>query len=177
MGFDLYGMNPQADTPEPAWTKGDPWVRKTQDDCLDENSSATQMEINPQLKEEYDDYMKTKLEWQDSTHGAYFRNNVWFWRPLWNFISGCCADILTEKDIESGYMNDGHRISNTKAKRIAIRLRKFFKDGSVDAYESWYSRKISELDEKDWNKNYPFSLQNARDFEKFCEHSGGFEIW
>ena len=25
MGFDLYGMNPQADTPEPKWTKGEPF--------------------------------------------------------------------------------------------------------------------------------------------------------
>jgi len=169
MGFDLYGMNPQADTPCPEWTKGEPFRKVEGED--------KKYEVIPELKKEYDKYMKAKWKWQEENDGAYFRNNVWFWRPLWNFISGCCADILTEKDIESGYMNDGHRISNTKAKRIASRLRKFFKDGSVDAYESWYSRKISELDEKDWNKNYPFSLQNARDFEKFCEHSGGFEIW
>ena len=27
MGFDLYGMNPQADTPQPTWTKGEPMVK------------------------------------------------------------------------------------------------------------------------------------------------------
>ena len=169
MGVDLYGMNPQADTPQPTWTKGEPMVKV--------EGTKHQYQIDPQLKEEYDAYMKIKLEWQDSTHGAYFRNNVWFWRPLWNFVTGCCADILTEKDISSGYMNDGHRISNTKAKRIASRLRKFFKDGSVASYESWYARQISQLKEDDWNKNYPFSIQNVREFERFCENSGGFEIF
>ena len=79
--------------------------------------------------------------------------------------------------MDKGYFNDGHKISKTKAKRIASRLRKFFDDGSVDAYDSWYTRKTSELPEGDWNKDYPFSIENVRRFERFCEKSGGFEIW
>ena len=150
MGFDLTGLNPNLTRPEPELP---PFPERTSEDW------------------------EIYTDWQEENCGTYFRNNVWFWRPLWNFVTGCCADILTEKDIESGYMNDGHRISNTKSKRIASRLRKFFKDGSVDAYESWYTRKISQLDEKDWNKNYPFSIDNLREFEKFCENCGGFEIW
>ena len=169
MGFDLTGLNPEASTPQPMWTKGDPYVLI--------NGTEHKYEVDPQIKEEYDDYMKSKWEWQDANDGAYFRNNVWFWRPLWNFVTGCCGDILSEKDIGQGYYNDGHKISKTKAKKIAMRLRKFFKDGSVAAYESFYSRQISKLKEDDWNKNYPFSIQNVRDFERFCEHSGGFEIY
>ena len=164
MGFDLTGLNPESNTPQPVWTKKDPMIKV--------KGTKHQYEIDPQVKEEYDDYMKSRWEWQDNTEGAYFRNNVWFWRPLWNFVTGCCADILTEGDIENGYMNDGHIISKTKSKRIASRLRRFFKDGSVDAYESWYARQISQLKENDWNKNYPFSIQNVRELERFCEHSG-----
>ena len=167
MGFDLHGMNPQSSEPEPIWTKGEHMIKTGEHSYV----------VDPQIKEEYDDYMKSKMEWQDSTDGAYFRNNVWFWRPLWNFVSKCCDDILTEKDIEQGYFNDGHKISKTKAKRMASRLRKFFENGSVDAYESWYTRNISQLEENDWNKNYPFSIDNVREFERFCEYSGGFEIW
>ena len=166
MGFDLHGISPQSDTPEPKWTKEDPYIE------VEKNK----YELDPQIKEEYDDWIREHIEWQNRTSGAYFRNNVWFWRPLWNFVTGCCDDILTEKDIESGYMNDGHKISNTKAKKIARRLRKFLKDGSVGAYESWYSRQISQLKEDDWNKNYPFSIQNVKEFERFCENSGGFRI-
>ena len=166
MGFDLTGLNPQADTPQPTWTKGDPFVK----------TGKHQYNIDPQIKEEYDDFMKSRMEWQDANEGAYFRNNVWFWRPLWNFVTGCCDNILTERDVEQGYFNDGHKICKTKAKRIASRLRRYLKNGHISAYEAWYSKEISQLKEGDWNKNYPFSIQNVRDFERFCEHSGGFRI-
>ena len=168
MGFDLTGLNPQADTPEPKWDGGDPMTKVA--------GTEHQYEVDPQIKEEYDDFMKSRMEWQEANEGAYFRNNVWFWRPLWNFVTGCCDNILTERDVEQGYFNDGHKICKTKAKRIASRLRKYLKNGHISAYEAWYSKEISQLKEGDWNKNYPFSIQNVRDFERFCEHSGGFRI-
>ena len=37
-----------------------------------------------------------------------------------------------EKDMEKGGWNDGHKISKTKAKKIAVRLRQALKDGNVD---------------------------------------------
>ena len=116
MGFDLTGLNPEASTPQPMWTKGDPYV------LID--GTEHQWQIDPQIKEEYDDYMKSKWEWQDANDGAYFRNNVWFWRPLWSYVCSVCYDILSDKDVSSGSFNDGHRISKTKAKRIASNLRK-----------------------------------------------------
>ena len=167
MGFDLTGLNPEGGKPQPKWEGAEPMIK------TGENS----YDLDPQIKEEYDDYMKSRMEWQDSTDGAYFQNNVWFWRPLWNFVSKCCNDILTEKDIEHGYYNSGHKINKTKSKRMASRLRQFFKDGSIASYETWYTRQVSQLKEGDRNKDYPFSIQNIREFERFCEHSGGFEIW
>ena len=109
--------------------------------------------------------------------GDYFRANVWYWRPLWAFICDSCSNILTLKDMERGCNNNGHTISKTKSKRIANRLRKFLKEGDVDAYESYYKRKVSQLAKDDWNRSYPFHADNVKQFERFCEHSGGFEIW
>ena len=167
MGFDLYGMNPRGDIPEPKWTKEDPYIK------TGENSYA----IDPQIKEEHDDYMKSRYEWQESTNGAYFRNNVWFWRPLWNFVTAICDDILTRTDIESGSYNDGHKISKTKAKRMAVRLDKLLNEGDVAAYESAYRRNQDDLNDTDWDKSYPFSEENVREFASFCANSGGFQIW
>ena len=166
MGFDLHGMNPDASEPQPVWTKGDPFIA---------DGDATI--VNPQIKEEYDDFCKSKWEWQEANDGAYFRNNVWWWRPLWSFICSTCDDILTEKDMEKGAWNDGHKISKTKAKKIAARPRQSLKDGQVKDYESYYTKKVAQLDDKDWNKHYPFSVDNVKQFERFCEHSGGFEIY
>ena len=149
MGFDLSGMNPNLSSPEP---KLPPFPERTDKDW-----------------EEYN-------VWQDENSGVYFRNNVWAWKPLWHFVTATCGDILTEKDIERGYYNDGHKISKTKAGKIAKRLYKFLKKGDVEAYESGYKRHQKSLDKDDWAKSYPFSEDNVRQFANFCVNSGGFEI-
>ena len=168
MGFDLSGLNPEAKDPEPTWDRGNPWIS---------DGDGHRQIIDPQIKEEFDDYMKSKMKWQEENEGSYFRSNVWYWRPLWTFVCRTCDDILTAKDEERGNYNDGHKISKTKTKRMASRLRRYLKNGHVEAYEAWYSKETSKLDDKDWKKNYPFSIEHVKEFERFCEKSGGFEIW
>jgi len=105
-----------------------------------------------------------------SKERTYFRNNIWWWHPLWKFIVLYCNNILSDKDIRSGNYNDGHIISKTKSKRIASRLRRLLKEGVVDAYASQYKKENE-------NSEYPFHKDNVIEFEKFCEQSNGFEIW
>ena len=149
MGFDLSGMNPNITRPEPELP---PFPERTDKDW-----------------EKYHD-------WQEENCGTYFRNNVWWWRPLWHFVSSTCESILTERDIESGSYNDGHRISKTKADRIARRLFKMIRNGDVKAYESAYKEHLDSLNKDNWDKSYPFSEDNVRQFANFCLNSGGFRI-
>jgi hypothetical protein len=167
MGFDLTGLNPEASTPQPVWSGDEPMIK------TGENSWT----IDPQIKEEYDDYMKSRWEWQDATDGAYFRNNVWFWRPLWSYVCSVCYDILSDKDMRGGDFNDGYMISRTKAKKIASKLRKMLENGHVELVEAEYKLDQDQLPEGDFEKSYPFNTDNVREFERFCEKSGGFEIW
>ena len=122
MGFDLSGMNPNITTPQPELP---PWDKRTAEDW-----------------ERYTD-------WQEKNSGVYFRNNVWWWRPLWNFVCNSCDDILTEKDIEGGSWNDGHRISRTKAGKIAKRLYHMIEDGRVEEYENGYKKQLESLEQVD----------------------------
>ena len=122
MGFDLYGLNPKGDIPKPVITD---W----------------------QDKKQTEDY----FTYQDNTPGSYFRANVWYWRPLWQYVTVSCDDILTEKDMERGDYNDGHIISKTKANRIASRLRKLDKNGSIMKYESKYKEHLRSLPKEDCN--------------------------
>ena len=149
MGFDLSGMNPNMTRPQP---KLPPFTERTDKQWAEYN------------------------EWQDENCGVYFRNNVWSWRPLWHFVSSVCESILTEKDIESGSYNDGHKICKTKANKIASRLFKLIRKGDVKAYESAYRRHQDSLHKDDWDKSYPFSEDNVREFANFCLNSGGFTI-
>ena len=124
MGFDIYGMNPQTDKPAPPQPsmKGGEWTDKE--------------------REQWDKYE----EWRQEA-GGYFRNNVWWWRPLWKFVCGVCDDILTDADRGAGEFN-----------------------------EKEYKKYIDSLSEDDWSKSYPFSIDNVRAFATFCSKCGGFEI-
>ena len=153
MGFDIYGMNPQTDKPAPPQPsmKGGEWTDKE--------------------KEQWEKYE----EWRE-TSGGYFRNNVWWWRPLWKFVCGVCDDILTDTDRGAGEFNDGHHINHKKATAIAERLFEMLDNGQVKEYEKEYKKYIDSLSENDWSKSYPFSIDNVRAFATFCSKCGGFEI-
>ena len=69
-----------------------------------------------------DEYYTLMSKYENANPGAYFRNNVWWWRPLWSFVCEHCDDILTEKDMNGGNYNDSYIISRTKAEAIAKRL-------------------------------------------------------
>ena len=37
--------------------------------------------------------------------GRYFRNTVWYWSPLWEYVYKVCPDILTARDMIRGAYN------------------------------------------------------------------------
>ena len=128
MGFDLSGMNPNL-------TRQAPEIPPYQ----------TMSDWSDEEKKMYADYE----EWQEENSGVYFRNNVWWWRPLWQFVTGVCEGILTEKDIERGSWNDGHKISKTKADKIAKRLYSMIENGEVKAYQQGYRMHLASLEQVD----------------------------
>ena len=131
MGFDLSGLNPNITRPQPELP---PWPTKDKEWSVKE-------------KKMYADYE----EWQEENCGVYFRNNVWSWRPLWHFVVRTCDNILTDKDIERGSFNDGHKISKTKANRIATKLYAMIDNGQVKEYEEGYKKHIASLEQVDCN--------------------------
>tara|TARA_R100000501_G_C2618094_1_gene111576 strand:- start:194 stop:799 length:606 start_codon:yes stop_codon:yes gene_type:complete len=123
MGFDLYGLNP---------INPNNIVKPKHFDWDDKNVT----------QKEKDAYYKAAEEYDEQVVGSYFRNNVWFWRPLWQYVSIGCGNILTENDIMEGSSNSGHTISKTKAKRIAARLRRLDKDGMLSEYDKFMNKKV-----------------------------------
>ena len=138
MGFDLYGQNPTVNKEySPRYNEimkkygtGDGWL-------------DWQKEIPEDIKKEYFDL---KGQYEEDNPGYYFRNNVWFWRPLWNFVCDACDDFLTDSDMSGGDTNDGHVISKTKALKIAKRLSKKLADGTVDEIERAYALRKAKAD-------------------------------
>ena len=195
MGFDLSGLNPQENTPKPEaitkWQNKDGWVQWKEMEKV-EGASAK--------------YFEAYEKWNEENPGDYFRANVWWWRPLWDYVCHVCNDILTEEDMGKGTYNDGHEIDNEQALAIADRLKTLHKNGDMLKHQIERESYIKGLDKidcttcngtgqrndeyvkgdcngcngkgkrKSWETNYPFETDFVMDFAKFCEQSGGFSI-
>jgi len=65
-----------------------------------------------------------------SEKGVYFRNSVWGWRRLADFVvnqTGC----IEEDDKKKWQFNEGHVVSGELAQQIAKQLKALIKDGTV----------------------------------------------
>lgn len=132
--------------------------------------------INTTQPEDQQDWDAQKA-WHGENPGVYFRNNVWWWRPLWAYVSQeACADILNDTDKEYGSSNSGHFITKAKSLKIGKRLDRFSKTGEIAAYEAEHKRLLSEMADDDWQKSYPFSEDNVQSFALFAKECGGFYI-
>ena len=177
MGFDIHGMNPNQNVSDKDHERFpllsvvralDNW--DDQWDMVDRLSDTDQKQ-----------YWAEYNEHEEANPGIYFRNNVWWWRPLWGFVAKHCNDILDDNDIERGHYNDGHEYSEEKAKKIAARLQKLVDDGTVKKEEDEITeanKKMGESEDRDtqFMSNYPFNESNVKQFIKFLNECGGFQI-
>tara|TARA_R100001244_G_C5171739_1_gene131757 strand:- start:10038 stop:10526 length:489 start_codon:yes stop_codon:yes gene_type:complete len=162
MGFDLMGLSP--DNP-----------LKVQKPTMDpDNHTAEDLEA----------YFEQMTAYRAAVDGDYFRNNVWWWRPMWDYVCEKYKDTLTATDNTMGHENSGHIICKEKAKRIATKLNNEIEDGSIKKMCMKYETDRKVLIESNCDSakakfafNYPMSVNNFQAFADFCKHSGGFEIW
>jgi hypothetical protein len=107
-----------------------------------------------------------------SKAGRYFRNNIWWWRPLQALIFMTCEDILTvEEARELGY-NNGFAYSKEQAEAIAHRLAEIVADEKKFAdYESQIKGLLPDIYEDSWSR------ENVVEFVAFLRDSGGFEVF
>ena len=161
MGMDVFGLKPKMNTEMPKVLKdmpeGEGWFDA----------------YNKMSEEEQDAYIKAKYKHEEDNPGVYFRNNVWYWRPLWDYV---CKNVtsLTEEDHVNGHSNSGWQISETKAITIAGVLYAMLESGAVKEAEEMHME--GEINSDKDGPTYPFSEENVREFAIFCEESGGFEI-
>lgn len=79
--------------------------------------------------------------------GEYFRNNVWWWHPLWDY----CLDnhsSITEK-VKYGHSNDGDGLDSSDAYKLGILLRQDYFSGFAKDYEIKYKNYIDSLPKED----------------------------
>lgn len=139
-----------------------------------------------------------------SEKGQYFRNNCWWWRPLWNY---CQSVSYVAQQVEYGQSNDGDGLNAEDAVLLAETLQAEIDSGRCLQYEQEYRDHLAALPDEEcnlcngtgtrtdaivqgkcngcegkgsrrpWQTHYPFEVENVREFAEFLRDSGGFEIW
>jgi len=156
--------------------------------------------------------------------GSYFRNNVWWWHPLWQYCEEVAPELCEKVD---GHTNSGDGLDAEEAKLLGKALMQTIADGHAFAYQKSYYEFLASLERKpcslcgatgirtdevgismgmhdkelspevqtltgrdfgwcngcdgtgsqeNFLTNYPFSVDNVKEFAEFAIDSGGFEI-
>lgn len=76
-----------------------------------------------------------------SATGSHFRNNLWWWRPLWGYCRNVAPDLL--RDV-NGDTNDGDGLDRDDAIRLAGILREELATGrTLEAVTAFHERQSS----------------------------------
>lgn len=111
MGFDIYGLAPKLKKEEPT---------------LDWDKATNQDKNN---------YFEERQKWERENPGSYFRNNVWWWRPLADLILEKCSDLISHEQANDIHNNSGRRFSKGTSIAIANRLQSLIDSGFIDEYK------------------------------------------
>ena len=110
MGFDLYGLNPKLKGVKPS------------------------IDWNTATDKDKDNYVKALNIFEEENPGYYFRNNVWWWRPLAYLIE----DFI---DLHPNFCMTIWELNNSKLKRLLLRLGLTTKKFSRKPESNWLNRK------------------------------------
>ena len=117
MGMDVYGLNPKI---KPGTTKPKMPDFKT----LDE--------------EERQEYFESVEKYEADNPGVYFRSNIWWWRPIWQYTCDLMHDVFDDEEIAGGSVNSGYQITADKTAVLADRLGMAIEENAHHMYERDY---------------------------------------
>ena len=128
MGFDIVGMNPKN---------------------IEINEPERPENLFELSQKEQDKYFE-KRELYLNQSGTYFRNNVWWWRPLAEYVLNY-TKVIPEHEQESWQYNDCTEVSKQNAEMIGQQLDHLIKIGHAKQFEKSYEKtrkKIEKHNEK-----------------------------
>ena len=195
MGMDVYGKNPKQNKLLSEF----PVYHKFKD--MDFKDKWKELDADEKLKEQY---WKEMEDYEEVNVGFYFRNNCWWWRPLWNYCYTVAPELINDDLFDSGHSNNGAGLNDEDAKKLGNILMDEIASGRTIQYQASYQQYLDDIPDdvctfcngnnrgknkmKDctrcngtgkttnFNKHYPFDVDNVEGFAKFCLECGGFEI-
>lgn len=107
--------------------------------------------------------------------GEYFRNNVWWWHPLWNYCE-TVAPELTDL-VKDAHTNDGDGLNDDDSIKLAFALEEQVNCGATARYEEQYSKKFRKLADEPCStcKGTGFRKEFPEDTVAFASMISGFD--
>lgn len=138
-----------------------------------------------------------------SENGQYFRNNVWWWHPLWDFCSFIAPEICDK--VVDAHNNSGDGLNAVESRKLSFIIKKSIETGVAQEYVKSFEEVKSELEDVECycsgnnaigallsngqcnicfgrglmthpNKSYYIDLNNIKEFSNFLLDCGGFQI-
>ena len=75
--------------------------------------------------------------------GEYFRNNVWWWHPLWDYCCQTCPEITLR--VTNGHDNSGDGLGSVSSRKLGLRIQELIKNGSAEKYITEYYDHLNAL--------------------------------
>ena len=151
MGMDLYGLNPHN-------------PKKLVKPTIDWSEEHTE--------EDEKLFFDSLNYYEKEVPGYYFRNNCWWWRPLWDYAYNF-TNILTEEEHTRGHHNDGQQIDSKKAEKLSFALHKLIDSGHTKQYEDDYMKEYKKAEK--FNKKIDEKLKALNELVRL--KTGSEEEW
>ena len=165
MGMDVYGRNPQQNADI---NKFEVYAKYSK---MDFDEKWKYLDADKTKREEY---WKEEDQYQSANPGVYFRNNVWWWRPLWDYCRYVAPHLINDELWLDGHNNDGDGLDDKDAKELGILLIKSFENGKFEEFDIQNTKRNDTGEEG--IPDYPFDRDNVMEFAEFSMQSGGFKI-
>ena len=124
MGFDLYGIKPLERTKKPEILEKI-WHEVAED--------------------ERKEYFNISTDYEKDNPGVYFRNNVWWWRPLWAYVCKVCYEVMDEGAMDGGTHNSSYKINMKSARKMYKILETLIDAGEVKKEEKRYKKSLEDM--------------------------------
>ena len=78
-----------------------------------------------------------------TSKGEYFRNNVWWWHPLWTYCCYTCPELANK--VESGHDNSGDGLDAVDSRRLGFIIQESITTGAAQEYVDLYNKDITHM--------------------------------
>lgn len=138
--------------------------------------------------------------------GSYFRNNVWYWHPLWDCVTHFVPDLAAK--VPNAHDNSGDGLNGKDSKRLGFILKQLIELGKIQEYIENFNKEKEQLpmekcfcikknyvdtgtepepsqqcshcegtgNMKNFNTWYSIDVENVNAFADFLKDCGGFRI-